>query len=95
MITPPTNGRILYEERKPFIKGAEFVPSIANYAKYLPERPAYTDATLSTLISAGVDPTGRSVLKAMPRYELDDRDMSIMIAYLKTLSDKLPSYNFV
>jgi len=90
VITPPTNGRILYEERKPFIKGAEFVPSIANYAKYLPERPAYTDATLSTLISAGVDPTGRSVLKAMPRYELDDRDMSIMIAYLKTLSDKLP-----
>lgn len=90
VITPPTNGRILYQERKPYIRGAEFVPSIANYAKYLPERPAYTDETLATLISAGVDPTGRSVLKAMPRYELEDRDMAIMIAYLKTLSDQPP-----
>ena len=90
VVTPPTNGRILYQERKPFIKGAEFVPSIANYAKYLPERPAYTDDTLATLISAGIDPTGRSVLKAMPRYELEDRDMAIMIAYLKTLSDQPP-----
>lgn len=90
VITPPTNGRILYQERTPYIKGAEFVPSIANYAKYLPERPAYTDETLATLIAAGVDPTGRSVLKAMPRYELDDREMAIMIAYLKTLSDQLP-----
>lgn len=90
VVTTPTNGRILYQERKPYIKGAEFVPSIANYAKYLPVRPAYTDETLAALISAGVDPTGRSVLKVMPRYELDDRDMAIMIAYLKTLSDELP-----
>ncbi len=90
VITPPTNGRILYQERKPFIKGAEFVPSISNYAKYLPERPAYTDDTLATLISAGIDPVGRSVLKAMPRYELEDDDMAIMIAYLKSLSDQPP-----
>lgn len=90
VITPPTNGRVLYQERKPFIKGSEFVPSIANYAKYLPERPAYTDDTLAALISSGIDPTGRSVLKAMPRYEIEDDDMAIMIAYLKTLSDQPP-----
>ncbi|TLM65237.1 MAG: amino acid ABC transporter substrate-binding protein [Deltaproteobacteria bacterium] len=88
VVTPPTNGRILYQERKPYIKGKEFVPSVANYAKYLPVRPAYTDETLATLISAGVDPTGRSVLSVMPRYELEDRDMAILIAYLKTLSDR-------
>ena len=90
VVTPPTNGRVLYRERKPFVEGAAFVPSYSNFAKYLPERPAYTDATLGTLISAGVDPTGRSVLRAMPRYELDDNDMAIMIAYLKTLSDQPP-----
>lgn len=90
VVTPPTNGRILYQERKPFIKGSEFVPSIANYAKYLPERPAYSDETLAILITAGVDPTGRSVLRAMPRYELEDADMAIMIAYLKTLCDQPP-----
>ena len=88
VITPPTNGRILYQERKPYVKGSEFVPQIHNYAVYLSVRPAYTDETLATLIAAGVDPTGRSVLKAMPRYELDDKDMAILIAYLKTLSDE-------
>ena len=88
VITPPTNGRVLYQERKPYIKGAEFVPLIHNYAVYLPERPAYTDATLATLISAGITPNGRSVLKAMPRYELDDEAMAVLIAYLKTLADR-------
>lgn len=90
VVTPPTNGRHLYEERHSYIKGSEHIPSIANYAKYLPVRPAYDDESLATLISAGIDPTGRSVLKAMPRYELEDRDMAILIAYLKTLSDQRP-----
>ncbi len=88
VITPPTNGRILYLPRESSIKGSEFVPSYSNYSKYLPVRPAYTDETLSTLIAAGVDPTGRSVLKVMPRYEIDDPDMAILISYLKTLSDQ-------
>jgi ABC-type branched-subunit amino acid transport system substrate-binding protein len=88
VVTTPTNGRLLYQPRKPFVPGAEFVPSIANYAKNLPERPAYTDQTLATLIVGGIDPTGRSIQHVMPRYELDDRDMAILIDYLKTLSDK-------
>ncbi|MBI5076282.1 MAG: amino acid ABC transporter substrate-binding protein [Nitrospirae bacterium] len=88
VVTPPTNGRVLYQERKPYIKGAEFVPLIHNYAVYLPVRPAYTDETLSALMSAGVDPTGRQMAKAMPRYRLSDRDMAILLAYLKTLSDQ-------
>jgi len=88
VVTPPTNGRILYQPREPFIKGAEFVPYIHNYAVYLPVRPAYTYETLSALISTGFDPTGRSVVSVMPRYALSDRDMAILIAYLDTLSDK-------
>ncbi len=88
VVTPPTNGRILYQPREPYIKGAEFVPYIHNYAVYLPVRPAYTDETLSALISTGFDPTGRSVLSVMPKYEMSDKDMAIMIAYLKTLSDQ-------
>jgi hypothetical protein len=90
VITTPTNGRILYQPREPFIPGAEFVPLIANYAKNLPTRPAYTDETLAAMILTGTDPTGRSLLKVMPRYELNDREMAIMIAYLKTLSDQPP-----
>lgn len=88
VVTPPTNGRVLYQPREPYIKGAEFVPYIHNYAVYLPVRPAYTDETLSALITTGYDPAGRSVLHVMPRYEIDDRDMAILIAYLKTLSDR-------
>ncbi len=90
VVTPPTNGRILYQERKSFKEGAEFVPYIANYSKYLPVRPAYTDKTLTELLTGGADPTGRSVLRAMPRYELDDTELSIMLEYLKNLSDKTP-----
>ncbi|MEW6429557.1 MAG: amino acid ABC transporter substrate-binding protein [Thermodesulfobacteriota bacterium] len=87
--TSPTNGRILYQERKPHIKGgSDRVPSYYKYASYFPARPAYTDDSLAELITDGVDPTGRSVVEVMPRYELDDRDMDILIAYLKTLSDK-------
>lgn len=88
VVTPPTNGRILYQPREPFIKGSEFIPYIHNYAVYLPVRPAYTYETLAALISTGYDPTGRSVISVMPRYALSDRDMAILIAYLDMLSDK-------
>ena len=86
--TPPTNGRILYEKREPFFKGNVHVPSYHNYAVYFPVRPAYTDETLATLIAGGVDPTGRSVLTVMPRYEIDDHNMALLIAYLKTMADE-------
>lgn len=86
--TPPTNGRILYLPREPYIKGYEHVPSFHNYAVYFPVRPAYTDDSLAELITSGFDPAGRSVIKAMPIYDLDDQDMAILIAYLKTLSDQ-------
>ena len=86
--TPPTNGRILYLPRESYIKGYEHVPSFHNYAVYFPVRPAYTDDSLAELITSGVDPAGRSVIKAMPIYDLDDQDMAILIAYLKTLSDQ-------
>lgn len=90
VITTPTNGRILYQPRESYIKGAEFVPLIHNYAYLLPPRPAYTDATLADLIVGGSDPTGRSLVSVMPIYDLQDRDMEILIAYLKSLSDEPP-----
>jgi len=90
VVTPPTNGRILYQPREPYVKGSEFIPYIHNYAVYLPVRPAYTDETLAALLTTGYDPTGRSVLKVMPRYELSDDEMDIMITYLKSLCDQPP-----
>lgn len=88
IITPPATGRILYEERTTSIKGNEFVPSYHNYAVYLPPRPAYNDDSLAKMIASGVDPKGRSTMRVMPRYQLEDEDMAILIAYLKTLSNE-------
>jgi hypothetical protein len=88
VVTPPTNGRVLYRERRPYIKGMEFVPLIHNYAVYLPVRPSYTDESLAKVLRTGSDPTGRMMNSSMPRYQLGDEDMKILIAYLKTLSDE-------
>ncbi|MBU0966478.1 MAG: amino acid ABC transporter substrate-binding protein [Proteobacteria bacterium] len=85
----PVNGRILFQPRKPYIKGFEYVPAYHKYASHFPERPAYTDDTLAELITAGIDPTGRSVVKVMPRYDINDDDIAILIDYLKSLSDQL------
>lgn len=49
-------------------------------------RPAYTDETLVRVIREGIDPTGYQLHPAMPRYDLNDKDIAILIHYLKNLS---------
>lgn len=52
------------------------------------QRPAYTEASLVKAIREGVDPSGRTLNPLMPRYQISDRDMSSLIAYLKNLSSQ-------
>lgn len=52
--------------------------------------PAYDDAALRRAIREGIDVTGRKLNPAMPRYTLDDGDVDALVAYLKTLSAKMP-----
>ena len=49
-------------------------------------RPPYDDATLAHALRAGVSNSGHRFQYLMPRYELAERDMSALIAYLRTLS---------
>ena len=77
IITLPTNGEWLY---KP-LEGTE-VP--AEIKARLPDRfqqqfrPAYTDESLALALRDGVDPGGRNLGKAMPRYDLNAMDMEIL-----------------
>ncbi len=50
------------------------------------QRPPYDDASLARALRNGIDVTGREMDPGMPRYALDDGEMSALVAYLRTLS---------
>ncbi len=91
VMTTPTTGKYLYQ---PVFNLRQLTPAeketVPRYLKYLhekpPNRPAYTDATLAAALRTGIDPSGRPFNKVMPRYRLDDREMAILIYYLKSLA---------
>ena len=79
VVTPPTNGNNLFRPLTTLHKYYK-VSSVP------PVRPAYTDKSLADVLRTGVNPTGRKLNDAMPRYMLEDKDMAILIFYLKSLS---------
>ena len=91
VMTTPTTGKYLYQ---PVLNLRHLTPAeketVPKYYKSLyetpPKRPAYTDATLAYALQNGIDPSGRSFNKVMPRYLLNDQDMAILIYYLKSLA---------
>lgn len=85
VLTLPTNGALLYAP----LRSSRDLPGIGmgrGELKY--PRPAYTDASLAKAIRSGVDAAGRIMEETMPRYLLDDREMEILVFYLKNLSSK-------
>lgn len=92
ILSPPVNGLKLskpYYQYNPIIPDPNKPPpkSMMDRPGAKPfYRPAYTDETLAAVIRFGENPAGRELNPVMPRYEIDDRDMTILIAYLKTLS---------
>lgn len=87
VITLPTNATELF---KPFTSAAEeAIPpweTMPQPIQWKIHRPAYTDETLAMALWAGIDPTGREFNWTMPRYQLEDRDMEILVFYLRHLS---------
>jgi ABC-type branched-subunit amino acid transport system substrate-binding protein len=50
-------------------------------------RDAYTPETLRRAITAGVDPSGARLYPGMPRYNMPDKDLTELLAYLERLGD--------
>jgi hypothetical protein len=81
---PPITGQFLFHPQTggaelPYIPGARL------------KRTPYTDVTLARAIREGVDSDGRQLSYLMPRFALDDADMSALIAHLRSLDrNKVP-----
>ena len=88
VVTPPTNGRKLYQpyRRPPSLNDKVDKLGRYIYAKTIQERPAYTRESLKNSLHYGQDPTGELLNDVMPRYPLATRDMAIMVRYLELLS---------
>ncbi len=89
VVTLPTNGASLFH---PFFKNLRTLTAAERdnlNLQLAPSRPAYTDETLAIAIRCGTDPTGRKFNPVMPRYDLSERDMKTLVAYLHFLSSDL------
>jgi len=58
---------------------------ITPYAVGERRHPPYTASSLKRAVAMGVDPAGNRLQSVMPRYQLSQRDMSDLIAYLRKL----------
>lgn len=70
-------GRLFHETRTP-----EFVARMRQPRM----RPAYAQETLLRALREGIDPAGQAFDPVMPRYDISERDVANLSAYLRTLS---------
>jgi hypothetical protein len=82
IVIPPINGKYLFHE------GAADLIAMAHPQSEgaAPRRSRYDAATLARAIREGVDPNGRTLDYLMPRFELDEATMKLLIGYLAQLS---------
>jgi mono/diheme cytochrome c family protein len=89
---PPVTGPILFQPRQldrnrlfPAMFEQVQPPGYVNRIHQPHMRPAYTTASLGTLLRTGEDPSGAS-MSTMPHYALTENDVTALAAYLATLS---------
>ncbi|MET0026514.1 MAG: hypothetical protein ABW101_02660 [Candidatus Thiodiazotropha sp.] len=83
-------------------EGQEVVPAIAGHILFNPlqlptskppappiYRQAYTRETLLRAITQGIDANGQTMNPFMPRYEIDEPALDVLMSYLDTLSQSI------
>jgi hypothetical protein len=78
IIAPPVDGESLFQPVKLRYKGVEIAGAPLR-------RPAYTRESLAQVLRTGVDPSGRTLDEAMPRYTLGEADLNALVEYLSSL----------
>lgn len=88
VVTPPATGAKLYipSVRPPLLADISERAGQFAHNKTVTQRPAYDRKSLANALRNGIDSAGQVLSDAMPRYPLSDRDMSILISYLESLS---------
>ncbi len=83
-LVPPVAGSILFnprnEQRRELYSERSEGPG---------SRPAYTGESLAKAIREGVNPSGRTLKELMPRYNISDRELSYLTAYLKSIDSSV------
>jgi hypothetical protein len=83
-VIPPITGRYLFQPRVRSREEAD-IPFVDSMRW---DREPYTDATLARAIREGLDSQGKPLSALMPRFSLDDADMTALTGYLKRLDQR-------
>lgn len=84
IVIPPIIGQYLFQPLEKNIKDTS-LPHVQNIRV---KRSPYTDVTLARAIREGIDSDGRTLNFLMPRFILNDQEMTALISYLKDLTTK-------
>jgi hypothetical protein len=86
-VVPPITGRYLFRPTGRHRADANRLPGErVSLEATLPDRGAYTEATLARAIREGIAADGHKLDLLMPRYNLDEATMTSLIGYLHRLA---------
>lgn len=80
---PPVTGRFLFAKTE---DKAVATMDLRRGKRMNQRHEPYTDTALANAIRKGINSSGREMSVMMPRYELDEKEMKALIAYLRQLS---------
>jgi hypothetical protein len=83
-LVPPVAGSILFNPRN------ENRRELYGQRSERPgSRPAYTGKSLAKAIREGITPSGRTLSELMPRYNISDKELTYLVAYLKSIDSSV------